>query len=315
MRYTVNLANIDEEKTKIHFLMDVMVITIYAMTRGIENWERMEEYGKDVYSWLRNILRLPNGIPSKDTFERVFKTLEPGALLSYFWNWAQTVNKVAEEKKLTVNGMVFYPVHEFIPYDKTIYKISVYATENGVMLGQLRTDKTTDDDKTTAIPELIEILRIPKSIITIDATNCQRETANQIIKKGGDYLIILDDAYGEIYKEIQQFFSYKKTKNGYNFGDTNYSFYKNINYGPEQIEIRQYWSIPDISWLPQKNKWKGVKSIWVVELDCVAFGSRSKERRYYISSLESDAGRYNHVFRGHWNVGTLFHWHLDVSLL
>lgn len=308
IKHFSNMTDSRVDRSKRHLLIDIIVIGICAVICAADTWTGMEEYGKSKYEWLKGFLELPEGIPSHDTFGRVFRRLDPKEFQESFLSWIKAVNKITKGQVIAIDGKALRHSFDKGEGKGAIHMVSAWATANNLVLGQVKVDEKSNE--ITAIPELLKMLEISGCIVTIDAMGCQKNIAGLIIDNGADYVLALKGNHGDLHEEVRFFFE-DALKNG--FGDFEYSFYEDINGDHGRIETRRYWSVSDINWITQKEQWKGFKSICMVESERCIGDKKSVERRYYISSLDSDATRLSHAIRGHWGIENSLHWVLDIA--
>jgi predicted transposase YbfD/YdcC len=268
----------------------------------------MEEYGKAKYWWLKSFLALPNGIPSHDTFGRVFSRLNPAEFQECFLSWVQAVKEISGGQVVAIDGKTLRQSFDSASQKSAIHMVSAWATANRLVLGQTKVDDKSNE--ITAIPRLLKMLELTGCIVTIDAMGCQKSIAELIIDKGADYVLALKANQGTLYGDVKLFFD-DALENG--FGDFAYSFHETTDGDHGRIEIRRYWSVSDISWIEDRERWKGFQSICMVESERLIGDTKTVERRYYISSLDSDAKSLSHPVRVHWGIENSVHWILDVA--
>lgn len=289
-----------------HHLIDIMVITICAVMCGAEGWDEIEEFGLAREEWFRRFLELPNGIPSHDTIARVFAIIDPKAVTEGFIEWVK--GKVTEGRKvIAIDGKTVRGSRDESRGKKAIHMVQAIATEEGLILGQEATREKSNE--ITAIPELLKKLEIKGCVITIDAMGCQKKIVEEIIKKKADYVLAVKDNQKELSEEVRLFLD-EQIEN--KFKDSEYDYYKTSEKGHGREEVRRYWLTGNIDWLKREKKWKGIKSIGVVESERKVKGEVSKERRYYITSLNVDAQDFAKAVRNHWKVESS-HWMLDIG--
>jgi len=285
-----------------HQLIDIITITICALVCGAQNWGDVEQYGKSKYQWLEQFLRLPNGIPSHDTFGRVFSMLDPRQFKEAFLNWSQSIRSVIGQ--VAIDGKTLRASHDKAMEKGAIHMVSAWAVENGIVLGQIKTSEKSNE--ITAIPELIKQLELQDTIVSIDAMGCQKAIAEQIIEKKGDYVFSLKGNHSNMHDQIALFF--KDHRNSSEFDR-----FESTDGDHGRIEIRRYATCSNIDWLQGKELWEGLKTITKVRRERHIDGKISSETSYYISSLGKDAEKIARAIRGHWHIENSLHWVLDVT--
>lgn len=300
------------ERTKRHKLIDILVIAVCATICGAEAWTEMEEFGEAKESWFRRFLELPNGIPSHDTFRRVFMLLKPSEFQRSFLSWVKELAAVVTAELVAIDGKQLRGSRS--GQDKRDGKeglrmVSAWASEQRLVLGQVKTHEKSNE--ITAIPTLLRMLEIAGCIVTIDAMGCQKEIAAQIKSQEADYMLSLKGNQGTLHKDVADYFQWAEK---IRFKGIEYSFTEKIEKDHGRIEQRRCWTTEDVEWLTQKEAWAGLKSIVMVESRREVIGQAATvERRYFISSLHADAKEALRCVRGHWAIENSLHWVLDVS--
>jgi predicted transposase YbfD/YdcC len=186
------------DRTKLHKLLDILVIAICAVIAGADNWEDVEEFGKARLAWFQTFLELPNGIPSHDTFTRVFARLDPEQFQAGFLSWMSAASEVIGGQVIAIDGKVLRRSHDKGIGKAAIDMVSAWATANRLVLGQVKVDEKSNE--ITAIPQLLEVLEVSGCIVTIDAMGCQTEIAAKIIEREAEYVLSLKENQGNSMK-------------------------------------------------------------------------------------------------------------------
>ncbi len=291
-----------------HNLLDIIVITICAVICGADGWTDVEVYGKAKYEWLAGFLELPHGIPSHDTFGRVFAMLCPKEFGRCFLSWIKSVSETTEGEIISVDGKTLRRSYDSLSGRAAIHMVSAWASESGIALGQVKTDEKSNE--ITAIPELLKLLELNGCIVTIDAMGCQKKIAELIIAGGADYVLAVKRNQGNLYEDIKLFFEYER-KNG--FRDIPHDSYEDVDGGHGRVEIRRYRTVSDIDWLCGKENWKGIRTIGMAECERHEGDKITTGVRYYISSIDNDAKQFGNAVRKHWGIENSLHWVLDVA--
>ena len=298
------------ERTKRHQLIDVITIAICAVICGAESWVAIETYGQAKKEWLKRFLDLPNGIPSHDTFARIFSLIDPQNFQECFVSWMKSVANLTDGEVIAIDGKSLKHSYDKKFGNRAINMVSAWATSNKLVLGQIKVDKKSNE--ITAIPKLIKVLDVAGCIVTIDAIGCQKEIVNLISQKDGDYIIALKKNQKSLYESTEILFKEAISKRNEGFKASHYST-REMGHGRE--EIRNYLMLTDISSrIDPENKWQKLNSIGMVESVRTENGKTTVETRYYISSLKLDARKFGDSVRSHWGIENSLHWILDVAL-
>jgi predicted transposase YbfD/YdcC len=297
------------ERTRLHKLQDIIIIAICAVICGAETWIAIEQFGKEKQKWLKSILELPNGIPSHDTFSRVFARINPQELEQCFFDWVSSlVGSVSGV--IAIDGKTMRRSHDKNKGIKPLHMVSAWASENRLVLAQLATEKKSNE--ITAIPELLRILDLKGCIVTIDAMGLQKKIVKQITEQCGDYAIALKKNQEILYRKVDETFESAKEDG---FATVKYQYMEKIEKGHGRLEIRRYWIIDDekiIAFLNPKGAWKNLRSIGMVESERHIGQNITKEIHYYITSLKGDVCAFARAVRSHWGIENSVHWVLDV---
>lgn len=298
------------DQTKHHKLLDIIAIAICAIVGGADHWTEMESFGKANHEWFKSFLELPNGIPSHDTFRRVFILMDPEQFKKCFLSWVQSISKVTEGEVIAIDGKQLRRSHDKTAGQKAIYMVSAWATKNHLVLGQQKVDKKSNE--ITAIPRLLEVLEISGCIITIDAMGCQKEIAKQIRKKEADYVLALKGNHKNLFNDVKNVFKNFFDKS---LTEINVSYEKTSEVGHGRREKRECWTISteEIKDLLRSKGWKDLKTIVCIKSERVLKNKKEEKTRYFISSLNSNAKKHLQTVRSHWGIENSLHWVLDMS--
>lgn len=297
------------DRTKRHKLIDILVIAICAIICGAESWEDFEVFGEAKEDWFRKFLELPAGIPSHDTFRRVFARLNPTEFQQCFLEWVRSAYEITQGQVIAIDGKQPRGSRDKSIGKWAINMVSAWASENRLVLGQVKVDEKSNE--ITAIPQLLDMLEIAGCIVTIDAMGCQTDIAAKIIGKEADYVLAVKGNQGNLYEDIAGYFDWALNDK---FKQSDYSSYQTTDGDHGRIEERRYYATSDIEWLRNKSEWRGIGSIAMVESKRTVSGEEtSLERRYYISSLEAEAEQIGKAIRSHWSIENSLHWVLDVG--
>jgi predicted transposase YbfD/YdcC len=292
-----------------HLLLDILVIAVMGALCGAESFEDLELFGEVKEPWLRTFLSLPNGIPSHDTFARVFARLNPTQFHESFLKWTRAVFEASGGKLVALDGKTIRRSFDKGSAQESLHMVSAWAVENGLVLGQLKVDDKSNE--ITAIPKLLDLLALKGCTVTIDAIGCQTDIASHIVDKKADYVFSLKANQKGCFEEVKTFFQAehssgpKDQRSALQFIETN-------DKAHGRIETRRYCQSSDVLWL--KKQWKGIQSIGMVEATRILGEKTSTERRYFLSSLPLDVARFSTAVRGHWGIENCLHWCLDVTM-
>lgn len=298
------------DRTKRHNLIDIMTVAVCAVICGADSWVAIETYGCAKYSFLKTFLELPNGIPSHDTFARVFAQINPQQFQSCFLDWMKSIQKITNGEVVAIDGKTLRGSYDKSSDCSAIQIVSAWATTNKLVLGQVKVDEKSNE--ITAIPELLKVLEIAGCIVTIDAIGCQKEIVKLITQQDADYVITLKKNQGNLYDEVEKLFQSGISKG---FEGIEHSTYKTEEIGHGRHEIRHYVMLSQIeSRLNQDSAWSKLKSVGMVESVRKVDGKTTVETRYFISSLENNVEQFANSVRSHWGIENSLHWILDVAL-
>lgn len=296
------------DRTKLHPLADILVIAVCATICAAETWEEIAEFGHAKEGWFRKFLTPPNGIPSHDTFRRVFLRLNPKQLQEAFLAWVRSVAEVTGGEVIAIDGKQARGART-AGGKEGLRLVSAWACEQRLVLGQLKTGEKSNE--ITAIPRLLELLSLKGCIVTVDAMGCQREVAARIISQEADYVLSLKGNQGLLHEEVAAYFTWAER---INFRDLGYDYCATLEKDHGRIEGRRCWVTQDTDWFAEKAEWAGLRSFIMVEAEREVMGqAASVERRYFIRSLPADAKQALRAVRGHWQVENSLHRVLDVA--
>jgi predicted transposase YbfD/YdcC len=249
----------------------------------------MEEFGKAKEGWLKTFLRLPEGIPSHDTFNRVFSALNPEELEGCFMDWTRSAADLCENEVIAIDGKSMRGSRS-AGKKSIVHMVSAWAEKNHMVLGQTKVEEKSNE--ITAIPKLLDLLVVKGCIVTIDAMGCQKNIAAKIIEKEADYLLALKGNQGNLVEQVEDSFRFLPVN----------TFDEELDCGHGRVETRKCSVISDLSLIASKEEWAGLKSLVKIESEryIKSTGDTEHETRLYISSLQADAGLINRSVRAHW---------------
>jgi len=296
------------DRTKRHLLSDILAIAICAVICGADEWTEMEAFGKAKQAWFKSFLALPNGIPSHDTLARVFARLDPLALQQCFVAWIQGLSQQLAGSVVAIDGKTVRHSFDRAAGKAAIHMVSAWASGHHLVLGQVKVDDKSNE--IVAIPQLLEMLELGGTIVTIDAMGCQKEIAARIHGQGADYMLALKGNQGTLHQDVELFF---QDAQKIRFRQLPHSFHSSVEKDHGRIETRRLWAVDAIEWLAEKSRWQGLRSIVRVQAERWIDGRTTEETRYFISSLAADAPLLARAIRSHWGIENSLHWILDVS--
>ncbi len=296
-------------RTRRHALEDILVITLCAVICGADDWVSIAHFGHAKRKWFRRFLALPHGIPSHDTFGRVFAALDPEAFKAAFLAWVHTVAALLPGDVIAIDGKTLRQTFDKASDKAAIHMVSAWATAQGVCLGQVKTDAKSNE--ITAIPKLLDVLALGGRIVTIDAMGCQTAIAQAIQAKGGDYVLSLKGNQTLLHDDIRTFFV---DAEAHAFAGIPHTTAETVDGDHGRIEVRRAWATDDLAWLEDRPRWSGLRSVLRVDAERTVGERTSCETRFFLSSLPPDAALLARAVRSHWAIENSLHWVLDVAM-
>jgi predicted transposase YbfD/YdcC len=303
------LADPRETRRCDHRLIDILAIAVCAVIACAESWEDIELYGRSKRAWLETFLELPNGIPSHDTFRRVFMLLDPDAFEACFAKWAQSPAVGVEREVVAVDGKTVRRSgsrrHEHGP----LHLVSAWASGRGLALGQREVDGKSNE--IAAIPELLDVLRLDGCIVTLDAMGCQREIAARIRAKGADYLLVLKANHGRAFEAVREHFE----RTCFGRGSGGRPVFDAFDEGHGRLVRRRVFADPAAKELEPLSGWPELTTVLAVETirGVTGTGKVEAEIRYFLTSCGDDPAVLVRAIRRHWSIENALHWVLDVT--
>jgi predicted transposase YbfD/YdcC len=299
--YFSNITDPRIERCKEHLLEDILLLAIIAVICGCESWETIEDFGKSKIEFLKNYLKLPNGIPSHDTIERLFKRIDSKAFGKSFMEWADTFRIKREGDFLNIDGKTLRGSKDEGNGKYAIHLVSAWSYQNRLVLGQVKTSGKSNE--IAAVKELLILLDIKGAIITADAMSCQKDIVKQICDKEADYIIAIKDNQKNLKEAIEYEFK------------TQLKIFRNetLEKSHGRIETRTCEVISNITEIENKDSWINLKSVIKITSIREIRGVTTKEERFYISSLSQTPEYFNKAIRHHWAIENNLHWVLDVQ--
>jgi predicted transposase YbfD/YdcC len=291
---------------KRHLLLDIVVITICATVCGCNDWQQVETFARARHEWLRRFLRLPHGIPSHDTFERVFDRLDPQQFQACFRAWMHALHQALGLSPVAIDGKTLRgsgagglpPLH----------LVSAWATANGLSLGQVAVDEASNE--IPAIPKLLELLELHGALVTLDAMGCQKAVAAKVKERGGDYILTVKDNQEHLLADVRAALNQAAETD---FAGLEHDTYETRERGHGRREYRCYTVLHHTGGLRDAADWAGLTTIGFCYSERTVAGVTGEELRYFIGSKKARARVYGQALRGHWGIENDLHWQLDVS--
>jgi predicted transposase YbfD/YdcC len=305
-RYFAKLKDPRRRHRRLHHLQDIIVIALCATIAGAQDWQEIETFGRKRRGWLKRFLRLPHGIPSHDTFERVFDRLNPQAFQACFREWVAAVSEALRIQHVAIDGKALRgsgsaklgPLH----------LVSAWATAQHLTLGQVAVDAKSNE--ITAIPALLELLDLNGALVTIDAMGCQKAIARKVVDRGGHYALTVKDNHEHLLEDIQQAFTKALDSD---FAGLEHDTYAQRERGHGREEYRCYTVLHATEGIRQREDWAGLTTIGLCYSERTAAGETTTEVRYFIGSKRASAKYYGTGLRNHWGIENSLHWQLDVT--
>src|SRR3954454_16383649 len=278
MEHFESLTDPRMERRKLHQLHDIIFITIAAVLCGCDEWNDIEEFGQIRYDWLKTILELPNGIPSHDTFNRVFALLDPHQVQQCFTSWVQSVAQLTQGTIISIDGKRMCNSGEW-GSKAIVHMVSAWSNTNNMVLAQQKVNNKSNE--ITAIPALLDLLDVKGCLVTIDAMGCQQDIARKIVSKEADYILAVKNNQEHLCDDLQEAFEQEK----------NVSSHLQVNTDHGRIEKRKCSLITGTDWICKQQNWANLRTLIKIESERTIKATEAKEvqTRYYISSHQGDA--------------------------
>ena len=297
------------DATKVrHKLLDIVAISVAAVIAGADNWVDVAQFAKSKEAWLGEFLGLEHGIPSHDTFRRVFSLLQPEAFEACFRAWVTSMRQVVPGEIVAIDGKSLRRSHDRAAGLGPLHLVSAWAADSRLVLGQVATEQKSNE--ITAIPRLLDLLALKGCIVTIDAMGCQTKIAEQIIDAGADYVLALKGNQSTLAEEVEEAFI---DADASDYANSDVDVFETVEHAHGRQERRRYTVLGDLNGLSRQGLWKGLDAIGMVESERQIDGRTSRECRFYLGSIGTDAKQFAHAVRAHWGIENGLHWTLDVA--
>jgi predicted transposase YbfD/YdcC len=288
-------------RKKRHKLSDILMLSLCAVISGADDFEEMQNYGKQKEAFLRTFLDLPNGIPSHDTINRVYNRLDKDKFADNLYKWSKELLDFMDYYQVNIDGKVLRATGEAGKKHAGICLVSAWAQSQRLVLGQRRVEGKSNEKR--AIPDLIDSLELQGALVSIDAIGCSEKIATGITDKGGYYLLSLKKNQKSLYEQVSEYMLKHKE-----------SFARDqwVDFGSGRIENRTAYVCDKLELLDDLASWPSISRVVMVEARREKNGKVQQETRFYLSSLAAEAVTFNHVVRNHWGIENNLHWMLDV---
>lgn len=294
------------KRKKLYPLVEILFVVLCGSICGAESWRDFVLFGKEKIDFLRHYFPFIHGIPSKNTFARLFYVLDPEAFKTCFVEWVKSM-QIALKEVIAIDGKTLCNSKDELDNIPAIHLVSAFATGSRLVLGQQKVDDKSNE--ITAIPLLLDLLSLKGNTLTIDAMGCQKAIAEKIHQKEADYVLSLKGNQGTLKEDVQLFLETELDKES---SPAIEDKYEEVDKGHGRIETRKCIVSSEIDWLEQKLEWAGFKTIAMIEEIRKIGEKMTTERRFFISSLSANAKQIASAVRAHWLVENALHWTLDV---
>ena len=304
-----NLPDPRIDRKKIYPLIEIIFLVVAATISGCDGWKSIKDFGEVKLKWLRKFFPYAHGIPVDDTIARVMERLNTKTFQNCFIGWISSSIKSVGGDIVPIDGKTLRRSHDKGRDKSAIHMVSAWSTTHGVVLGQEKTNEKSNE--ITAIPELLEVLELKGCIVTLDAMGCQKDIVEKIVAKKADYVVALKGNQSTFHEEVKEYFDTCFTES---FQSVPHDFYEERDMGHGRLEHRQCWVIhAKQPYFNERKSWKNLTSIAMVVSERDFGDKKTRETRFFISSLQPDAKQILSAVRQHWAVENSLHWVLDMT--
>jgi len=310
VRIQDHFANLtDPRRRKVLYpLVNVVTIAVCAVICGADDFVAIAKFGRAKREWLSQFLDLTDGIPSHDRFNAILAAIKPAEFEACLLSWITALHEITGGQLVAIDGKTLRRSFDAATSKSAIHMVSAWATANLITLGQVVVDEKSNE--ITAIPELLRILELSGSLVTIDAMGCQTEIAQTILDAGADYMLAVKKNQPTLYDGVSWFFLTQREED---FARVRVSRHETHEKAHGREETRSYYVCSVPRDLPDRKRWPKLAAIgWTIS-DTVRDGNRCHEMRYYIMSRKLSAKEFAAAVRGHWSIENRLHWQLDVT--
>jgi len=297
-------------RTRCHDLIDILVVAVCGTICGCDSWEDLVRYGKSKRKWLRKFIRLRNGIPSADTFARVFQRLNPDEFVRCMSSWVDSLRVNVTDEIVAIDGKTSRGSGNASKGGRPLHLVRAWACENRLVLGQQACEEKSNE--ITAIPKLLELIELSGAIVTIDAMGCQTEIVAKIRERGADYVLPVKDNQPGLREKIARIFETELEREAEG-GRPKFRQHATHEQRHGRIEDRRYYVLSAPEELKAGRRWTDIRSLGMIIRRRIIDGKETLEVHYYISSLAPNARRFARAVRAHWGIENKLHWMLDVN--
>jgi predicted transposase YbfD/YdcC len=294
-----------------HQLLDIVAIALCAVLCGADTWVEVAAFGRAKEAWLRTFLALPHGIPSHDTFGRVFAALDPAPFEAGFRSWVAAVSELSAGGVVAGDGKTLRRSHDRTQGKAALVLVSAWAEANRLTLGQVAV--APGSNEIPAIPALLQQLVLDGCLVTVDAIGCQTAIAAQIAAQEADYVLALKENQETLHEAVTVLFAAAQADG---FAGLRHDTRRTVEKNHGRLEVRQVWAVEDadlIAYLDPEGMWPNLRSVAMVVAERRVGAEVSRETRYYLSSLPGDAAIVGAAVRGHWGIENRLHWVLAIA--